>query len=392
MKTQQLRGAIIGFGKVAELAHLPAWREVSWANIVAVVDPVPAHRARAARRLPGIRCYEQMETLFAEETLDFVDIATPPNLHGKLTIDCASRGLHVLCEKPLTLDLRELDEMETIASGRGGRTGVAIVPVHNWRHAPLLRQALRVVRRTAFGKVQMVEWQVLRNEPARDAGGPERGWRRDPALAGGGIVVDHGWHAFYLVRALTGEEPQAVIAILKDRHGQETQTTVPTLGKGQSSAISLEETAHCLIRFPRATASLFLTWTARERRVRGTIVGQGGTLVLDEDHLTLRCEGKAPQRWHFPEPLSAGSQHPDWFAGTLAEFHAAIRHPTVRTAHLREARACLSLVTAVYASRQVTLVGSRRNVGEVSPPFGKGGNVSSTFRLEPIGDLRSQRC
>ncbi|MBI3292675.1 MAG: Gfo/Idh/MocA family oxidoreductase [Elusimicrobia bacterium] len=328
-----LRGAIIGFGKVAQQAHVTAWREATWATIVAVVDPLAAHRARAAAVLPRIRCYEQVETLFARETLDFVDIATPPHLHGKLAIECASMGFHVLCEKPLTLLTEELDAIEEIVMA--GR--VAVVPVHNWRHAPPLRQALRVVRRTAFGKVQMVDWQVLRNEPARDAGGPERGWRLNPTLAGGGIVVDHGWHAFYLVRGLIGEEPQAVTAILQGR---------------QFPATQLEDTAHCLIRFPNATASVFLTWAAKERRVRGTIVGQGGTLVLDEDHLTLYRQGKTLERWHFPEPLSAGSQHPAWFAGTLSEFHTAIQHPGARAAHLREARACLSLLTATYRGQR----------------------------------------
>lgn len=332
MKTP-LRGAIIGFGKVAELAHLPAWREVDWAGIVAVVDPVPAHRARAAALLPDARCYEQVETLLEEESLDFVDIATPPHLHSRLTIQCASRGLHVLCEKPLSLKRREFDTIERIVTA--GR--VAVVPVHNWRHAPLLRQAFRLVRRITFGKVRMVEWHVLRNEPARDAGESTHGWRLDPALAGGGILVDHGWHAFYLVMALIGEQPDALAAVLQGRRFREA---------------ALEDTAHCLIRFPHATASIFLTWAAEERRVRGTIIGEGATLLIDDDRLMLLRPGRPDRLWRFPESLSGGSQHPTWFAGTLAEFHLAIQEPARRVTHLREARTCLALLTAAYAKRR----------------------------------------
>ena len=96
------RGAIIGCGSVACQGHIPAWRQASFFQIVAAVDPAPAHRARAQALLPGIRCYEHLETLFDHEELDFVGICTPPAMHDRIILEACERGVHTLCEKPLT--------------------------------------------------------------------------------------------------------------------------------------------------------------------------------------------------------------------------------------------------------------------------------------------------
>src|SRR5262245_58957136 len=100
--TAMYSGAIVGCGGVACEAHVPAWQSTSAVHIVAAVDPVQEHRERLQALLPGVRCYAHLATLLAQERVDFLDICTPPALHEEGILQACARGVHVLCEKPLT--------------------------------------------------------------------------------------------------------------------------------------------------------------------------------------------------------------------------------------------------------------------------------------------------
>ena len=99
-----LRGAIIGLGNVAVRGHVPAYlsgRTGARAAIAAVMDVAEENRAQARKLLPGAAVYASIDELLAHEKLDFADICTPPHTHSAIIGACASRGVHVLCEKPL---------------------------------------------------------------------------------------------------------------------------------------------------------------------------------------------------------------------------------------------------------------------------------------------------
>ena len=113
--------------------------------------------------LAPIRTYATPEALLESESgLDFVDIVTPPHLHGRQTIAALERGLHVLCEKPLSLASEELEEASRLARKRGR----VIFPVHNWKYAPLFRKLSELVRARAVGSIRHIEWHTLRTRPA----------------------------------------------------------------------------------------------------------------------------------------------------------------------------------------------------------------------------------
>ena len=106
-----LRGAIIGFGEVARNGHWPAYADSREAKIVAVVDRTEERRKAARESLPGVATFATIEELASGAEIDFVDICTPPALHGEPMLDALARGWNVLCEKPLLLDLIELDKV-----------------------------------------------------------------------------------------------------------------------------------------------------------------------------------------------------------------------------------------------------------------------------------------
>src|SRR4051812_16147358 len=105
----KLKGAILGFGNIAELGHWPTYSNSAEAEIVAVMDP-SSKRQKAAKAL-GLRVYATPEDLFQKEKLDFVDICTPPSLHAELVLEALENQCHVLCEKPLALKVSDYEAL-----------------------------------------------------------------------------------------------------------------------------------------------------------------------------------------------------------------------------------------------------------------------------------------
>jgi predicted dehydrogenase len=317
-----LRGALIGLGNVALESHLPGWIRRDDVAIIAVADVARARRAVVAERLPAARWYDAAEALIAREPLDFVDICTPPSSHGPLIALALERGLHVLCEKPLVMASAELASVLGLAAA----TGRVVHTVHNWHHAPLVKRTAELLQQGAVGELRHVVWQTLRIEPAAVREQAEN-WRLDPALAGGGILTDHGWHVFYVIRRWVGQHPTAVSARLETR---------------RHTAWPVEDTATVQLTFPRATAEVFLTWAADSRDNRAELVGTDGRIELRDDTLVLRRDGRA-QRWACPPALSNGSVHPDWFEPVASQFIGEVTGTLRRDANLAEAALCALL-------------------------------------------------
>ena len=317
-----LRGAIIGFGEVARHGHWPAYAKSREAKIVAVVDRAGERRRATQESLPGVATFATIEELAAGTEIDFVDICTPPALHGEPMLDALARGWNVLCEKPLLLDLVELEKVRGLAR----ESGRAVVPVHNWKYAPIVRRATEVLRSGAIGELRGLEIETLRIKDCAVADPERPNWRRDPAIAGGGILMDHGWHAIYLARHWFGEEPSEVRASLH-----------------RAAPKEVEDEATLTLVFPSGHAQIFLTWRADVRRNTLRLVGAHGEIAIDDD--TLRFAGGSIQ---FANGLSAGSHHSDWFEAMLPDVIASFRHPEIAVESLDEAALCLSVIRRAY--------------------------------------------
>lgn len=187
-----LRGAIIGLGNVAVYAHLPVWRRSEDFCIEAIVEPAPERAEIARSLLPRARIYPDMAALLSEETVDFVDICTPPCFHAELVLAACGSGLHVLCEKPLALPAERVMEIQQLAE----RTQRVVFTVNNWKYAPLWLKVTELIRANEIGTIQSISLNILR--PPNSGGGCSD-WRKCVDLAQGGILIDHGWHNLYLI-------------------------------------------------------------------------------------------------------------------------------------------------------------------------------------------------
>ena len=344
------RGAVLGLGNVAIHGHLPGWLGRPDVQIVAAADARPSQRAECQARLPGARWYDSPEELLDSESLDFVDVCTPPSSHAPLVLRALDRGLHALCEKPL---VSSPDDLRRVADAAAS-AGTVLHTVHNWHHAPILALTAELIRQGEIGRVQRIVWETLRVRPAAAGDGLQANWRVDPAVAGGGVLSDHGWHVFYILPDWVGTRPTSVASRLETR---------------RHTSFAVEDTASVRLGFPGATVDILLTWAADERRNWVEVDGTEGRIELHDDTLVLKGRS-GERRWPGLPALSDGSHHPDWFHKVAERFLAAAASRGAGDGNLVEAALCAEIEhLARESSRRggielalgpATLAGARR--------------------------------
>lgn len=327
--SRKLKGALIGFGNVAANAHVAGFEKSGRFEIPAIVEPCSKRAAEAEKRLPGARIFSTLNALLGKCEVDFVDICTPPCCHLEAVTVSLAAGLHVLCEKPLVTAVSELDEILTCLE----KSQKTVYTVNNWKYAPIWIKVFEIIHGGAIGRIRSVELHVLRMQ---NSGGGATNWRKCPRTAGGGIMVDHGWHHLYILLSLMGGMPDSVSA---------------KMNFAQNSTM-IDETAEVEMLFGDAAAALSLTWQADRRRNFGVITGDRGQLLLNDDHIVLQVSGQEGVKTCFDEPLSAGSHHPEWMMPVMDGFYRCIESGDVLNENLKEAVNCVKLIELSYQSHR----------------------------------------
>ena len=318
----KLKGAFAGFGNIAVNGHLPAYRNEDRITITAVADPMPQAAEECRQLIPGAMFFRDVPSMLEAAELDFVDIATPPGTHAENIMMALESGCHVLCEKPLVLNTTDYQEISQLKQSRD----LVVYTVHNWRYASILQKASNLVSSGAAGRVKKIIYTVIRTRPSISAGenSIDDNWRLKPEMAGGGILADHGWHAFYMVNEWMGSAPQKVECTLENRKYKD---------------IPLEDTATVYLEYQDAQAEIFFTWAGDKRSNNVVIQGSEGVLRVDDDRLVVE-NGGGREEFVFSQPLSQGSHHPDWYGAVVADFIAEVENPKLRGRNFHEAGWC----------------------------------------------------
>jgi predicted dehydrogenase len=323
-----LRGALIGFGNVAEHAHLPLFQKSAHFIIDAVVEPSKERAGRAERLLPEAMICSDIDHVLTEGKMDFVDICTPPCFHAELALKALRAGFHVFCEKPLATSFNSVSRLIDAAVEHRR----ALFTVNNWKYAPIWIKVIELTHQGMIGRVQSISLNVLRTP---NSGGGLSDWRKIVEIAGGGIILDHGWHHLYLVLSIMKAAPDSISARIKYSDGSK-----------------LDDEADLVVRFKDAEAHLHFTWRSTERKNFGVIEGEKGSIKINDDHLILHTRGLAPIRYDFSEALSGGSHHTEWMKAVIENFRWEVADETVRGANLTEAKQCARLISLCYQSHQ----------------------------------------
>ena len=163
--------------------------------------------------------YEEMidaETKLPEdERIDFVSVTTPNSTHAEVAMAAVKAGFNVVCDKPMTFDLAQAEELATVVDG----SDVVFALTHNYTGYPLVRQAREMILGGELGEINAIRTQYiqgwLRNK-IEDESQKQASWRTDPTKSGAaGCFGDIATHAYNLGRYMTGLLPAEISCHLK---------------------------------------------------------------------------------------------------------------------------------------------------------------------------------
>ncbi|MCF4098495.1 Gfo/Idh/MocA family protein [Maritalea mediterranea] len=229
--------------------------------------PEKSQASGAALGLAPDRIYDDFEQMAAQEAdrpdgIEAVAIVTPNHMHfapAKLFLE---KGIHVICDKPLTSNLEDAKLLNDTAQ----KSNALFVLTHNYTAYPMIRQARDMVANGELGRIRLVQSEYLQDWLTEEADNKQASWRTDPKRSGaGGSIGDIGTHAFNLSCFVSGLEVEHLAADL--------QSFVP--GR------QVDDNAHIMLRFSDgARGTLWCSQVApgNENGLRLRIYGEKGGL------------------------------------------------------------------------------------------------------------------
>ena len=190
----RVKWGVIGSGGIARRRTIPEGiRPADNAQLTAVFGVNQSTNGEVAEQF-GVTAATTVEQLLRGD-VDAVYIASPPGAHLEQTLACARAGKHVLCEKPLALAVSDAEAMVAACARAGVRLGTAFMMRFHAQHQAA-RQLVRdgALGRPVFARAQLSCWYP----PIAGA------WRQDPALGGGGSLMDMGGHCLDLLEMFFG--------------------------------------------------------------------------------------------------------------------------------------------------------------------------------------------
>ncbi|MDQ3127167.1 MAG: Gfo/Idh/MocA family oxidoreductase [Chloroflexota bacterium] len=210
-----IRVGLVGLGHVGLGHHVPALLALpGLVRVVAVADPSPERRALTARAL-GLdvgSVYARPEALLGRDDIDVVDLATPPHVRTPLAIEALGQGKAILCEKPIALTPADGMAIGAAAAASGAPAAI----IHNWLALPEIVAACDAIAAGTIGRPEIAILNLLGVEDRPGSTGWQPNWRHDPAIAGGGVLMDM-LHVVYVAEALLGRPFRRVSAEVLSR-------------------------------------------------------------------------------------------------------------------------------------------------------------------------------
>lgn len=266
MSNKEARFAVVGCGRIAQ-SHLEALSSVPEAKLVAVVEPREA-AGQAAAEQHQCRLFTDFRN---PEVLDMVDAAivcTPPNSHFEVVKHFLENGIHVLCEKPLTVDSKGAQDLVKLSESKG----LHLMMASKFRYVDDVIKAKAIVESGILGSMILYENTFCSKVAMRDR------WNSKKEVAGGGVLIDNGSHSVDIARYLLGpiKEVQA-------------QNGIPAQG------LDVEDTVRLQFRTESGVMGMVdLSWSInKESDVYISLFGSEGTLLIGWSGSRYRQDGNS---------------------------------------------------------------------------------------------------
>jgi len=200
---KKLRWALVGCGDIARKRVAPVLRDSDNCEFIGVCRQHPNLAGDFAKKFGAKRYYSSADELFEDDEIDTVYVATPVYLHAEHTIAAAEAKKHVLCEKPMALNLAQCDEMIDACRSNDVKLGVAY-----YRHFyPIIGRVKQIIESGEIGKPVLL--QINAFEYFNPPEGHRRHWFVERDKAGGGCMFDFGCHRIEVLLNILGPAKDA---------------------------------------------------------------------------------------------------------------------------------------------------------------------------------------
>ncbi len=238
--------------------------------------PEKSRQSGAELGLNPTRVYDDFKSMAIREArlkdgIEAVAIVTPNHMHYPAAIEFLKRGIHVICDKPLTSNLADAKKLVKAAES----SDALFILTHNYSGYPMVRQAREMVARGDLGEIRLVQMEYPQDwlaEPVERSGSKQAEWRTDPARSGvGGSTGDIGTHAYQLGCFISGLELDELAA--------DVHTFVP--GR------QLDDNAHVMLRFKGGAKGML--WCSQvasgnENALKVRVYGTKGGLEWEQEN------------------------------------------------------------------------------------------------------------
>ena len=273
--SRRIRLGMVGGGNDAFIGgvHRIAARIDDKYELVAGALSSTPEKARASGEALGLpRIYEDFKEMAIREArrkdgIEAVSIVTPNHVHYAAAREFLKRGIHVICDKPLTSTLADAKKLVKAAED----SEALFILTHNYTGYPMIRQAREMIANGDIGKIRVVQVEYPQDWLSEEQDFKQAEWRTDPARSGaGGSTGDIGTHAFNLACFTTGLEVESLAA--------DIQAFVP--GR------KVDDNAHVLLRF--AGGARGMLWCSQvapgnENSLKLRIYGESGGLEWSQE-------------------------------------------------------------------------------------------------------------
>jgi predicted dehydrogenase len=277
-----LRWGLIGAGDIARKRVAPALRDLENCDLVSVSRERFELAEAFAYEFGARKWFADWRELISDREIDAVYVATPVYLHAEQTIAAAETGKHVLCEKPMALNVKDCDDMIDACRSNRVKLGIA----YYRRFYPAVSRVKEIVRSGEIGNVVIAQINAFEYfNPSPD---DRRRWFIEKKRSGGGPMMDFGCHRLEVLNHLFGKLRRIKSVVSNDVFKRE-----------------VEDSATAVMQFENGTcATVTVTHAAAEAQDTLDLYGTVGSIhipVLNRGEITIKVGTKSRIEVHPPE-------------------------------------------------------------------------------------------
>ena len=338
-----LNVGLIGIGKMG-LSHcslLNAHPEVGQLSVCDASDFLLS----GIKKYSNFNCYKNYKKMLDEGNLDLVFIATPSKYHVEMTLDALENGIHVFCEKPLSLSYNDSQKMTALAKEKNLVTQVGF---HN-RFIGTFQAARRFVQSNMIGEIYHINGEAYGPVVIGTDGGT---WRADPS-EGGGCLLDYAAHVINLMHYLVGSPQSVSGTILKKIYSEKVEDAVCSsffYENGMSGQLSVNWSEE----------------TYRKMSTKVEVLGKKGKIVADAQECQLYLKDD-PREEGFTQGWNSfwitDQTEPVWFNLRGEEYSAQVDY-FLKKVKSRQTDSINSFEIALETDRVIELLRDDAEKGE----------------------------